>query len=239
MQIVLESFCVYSPAHASFYLFYGGPSCLLSLCFLKSSFLHCGVYPFLFMLPLRFPFLSPTLTLSLPHDLVLWTDGSVPFPLGKGSSGVFANCSLFMTLRPLFPFQLAQYVQAFPLKPMPFCKLFPGLGSTNKPATSLIFSFYLSSPLFTLLSLSFYLKLCGRSGRNCLLFPVPSDYNGSPETSFSWGTTRLISRLNGERYLRPLQSLVVSLVLFLVSTLLFSRTGGVLFHRSSSTRKFP
>ena len=29
-----------------------------------------------------------------PHDLVLWTDGSVPFPLGKGGSGVLANCSL-------------------------------------------------------------------------------------------------------------------------------------------------
>ena len=39
--------------------------------------------------------LSPTLTLSPPpHDLVLWTDGSVPFPFGKGGSGVLANCSL-------------------------------------------------------------------------------------------------------------------------------------------------
>ena len=28
------------------------------------------------------------------HDLVLWTDGSVPFPFGKGNSGVLANCSL-------------------------------------------------------------------------------------------------------------------------------------------------
>ena len=32
---------------------------------------------------------------SLPaHDLVLWTDGSVPFPFGKGDSVVLANCSL-------------------------------------------------------------------------------------------------------------------------------------------------
>ena len=32
---------------------------------------------------------------SLPFDdLVLWTDGSVPFPFDKGGSGVFANCSL-------------------------------------------------------------------------------------------------------------------------------------------------
>ena len=29
-----------------------------------------------------------------PHDPVLWTDGSVPFPFGKGGSGVLANCSL-------------------------------------------------------------------------------------------------------------------------------------------------
>ena len=29
-----------------------------------------------------------------PHDLVLWTNGSVPFPFGKGGSGVRANCSL-------------------------------------------------------------------------------------------------------------------------------------------------
>ena len=32
--------------------------------------------------------------LSLPQDLVLWTDGSVPFPSGKGGSGILANCSL-------------------------------------------------------------------------------------------------------------------------------------------------
>ena len=32
-----------------------------------------------------------------PHDLVLWTDGSVPFPFGKGGSGVLANCSLYGT----------------------------------------------------------------------------------------------------------------------------------------------
>ena len=32
-------------------------------------------------------------SLSL-HDLVFWTNGSVPFPFGKGGSGVLANCSL-------------------------------------------------------------------------------------------------------------------------------------------------
>ena len=29
-----------------------------------------------------------------PHDLVLWTDGSAPFPFDKGGSGVLVNCSL-------------------------------------------------------------------------------------------------------------------------------------------------
>ena len=28
-----------------------------------------------------------------PHDVVLWTDGSVPFSFGKDGSGVLANCS--------------------------------------------------------------------------------------------------------------------------------------------------
>ena len=36
--------------------------------------------------------LPPWLSLP-PHDLVLWTDGSVPFSFGKGGSGVLANCS--------------------------------------------------------------------------------------------------------------------------------------------------
>ena len=44
---------------------------------------------------------------------------------------------------------------------------------------------------------------------------------------------------DGEHYLRPLQSLVVSLLLSLVFTLLFSQTGGVLSHPNSSTRGFP
>ena len=54
--------------------------------------------------------------------------------------------------------------------------------------------------------------------------PVLSDYNGSPDTRFSRGTTRLMSWPDGERYLPPLQPLVVSLLLSLESTLLFSRT---------------
>ena len=145
--------------------------------------------------------------------------------------------ALFVALRSLFSFWQAQYAQVFPLKPAPFCKLFVGLGSTNKFATSHLFSSSL-----TLAPPSFHLKLSGRSGRNCLLFPsFLSGYNGSPNTHFSRGTSRQISWPDGECYLRPLQSLVAYLLLSLVpvSTLLISRTGGVLSHLNSSTHRLP
>ena len=45
--------------------------------------------------------------------------------------------------------------------------------------------------------------------KNC---PVLLDYNESPDTRFSRGTTRPMSWLDGVRYLRPPQSLVVSLL---------------------------
>ena len=89
-----------------------------------------------------------------------------------------------------------------------------------------------------LFHLSSYLKLCSRSGRYCSLSPVPSGYNKSPDTRFSRGMTRLMSLPDWECYLRPLQSLVVSLLLYLVSTLIFFRTGGVQPHRTSSTHRF-
>ena len=175
-----------------------------------------------------------------PHDLVLWTDGSVPFPFGKGGSGVLANCSLCGTEATL-SFSAGP---VFPLKPAPFCTLFAGLGNTIKSAIFLLFfsclTLVLSSPPCPLLHLSCYLKLCGRSGRNCLLSPsVLSGYNGSPDTRFSRGTTQLMSLPDGERCLRPPQSLVVSLLLSLVSTLVLSRTGGVLSLPSILTHRFP
>ena len=88
---------------------------------------------------------------------------------------------------------------------------FAGLSSTNKSATSLLFSSYLtlvlSLPLCPLLGLSFCLNLCSRSGRNCLLSPVLSGYNGFLDTRFFRGTTQLMSWPGGKRYLRPLQGL--------------------------------
>ena len=70
-----------------------------SLSSLESAFLHGRVHPFLSMLSLRSPHSHQGAALAhldslLPHDLVLWTDGSVLFPFGKGGSDVLANCSL-------------------------------------------------------------------------------------------------------------------------------------------------
>ena len=55
----------------------------------------------------------------------------------------YLPAALSVALRPSFSFQLAQYAQVFPLKPAPSCKLFAGLCSTNKSATSFLF-FYLT-----------------------------------------------------------------------------------------------
>ena len=179
-----------------------------------------------------------------PSPFVIWYSGLTAlflFVLARAAPA-YLPTAFSVALRPLSLFQQTQYVQIFSLKPEPFFKLFAGLGSTNKSAIYFLFSCYfilvLSSPLCPLFHLSFYLNLSDRSGRNCLLSPpVLSGYNGSPDTRFSRGTKRLISWPDGERYLRPLQFLLVSL-LFLLSTLLFSRTGGALSHRNSSTRKF-
>ena len=173
---------------------------------------------------------------------MIWYSGLTALFLLARAGPAYLPTALSVALRPLFPFQQAQYVKVFLLKPAPFCTLFAGLGSTNKSAISLLFSFYMTLVLFSppcpLLHLSCYLKLSGRSGRNYLLFPVLSGYNGSPDTRFSRETTRLMSWPDGERYLHPLQFLVVSL-LSLVSTLLFSRTGGVLSHLNFLAHRFP
>ena len=187
--------------------------------------------------------LSPTLSLS-PLMIRCFEQTALFVFLLARAAPAFLPTSLSVALRPLFPFRQAQYAQVSPLKPAPFCTLFAGLGSTNGSAISLLFSscltLVLSSTPCPLLHLSSYLKLCGRSGRNCLLSPpVLLDYNGSPDTRFSRKTTRPMSWLDGVRYLRPPQSLVVSFLLSLVSTLVLSRTGGVLSHQSSLTHRFP
>ena len=178
--------------------------------------------------------------------LMIWYSGQTAlflFLLARAAPA-FLPTALSAALRPLLPFRQAQYVQVFPLKPAPFYTLFAGLGNTIKSAIFLLFfsclTLVLSSPSCSLLHLSCYLKLCGRSGRNCPFSPpVLSGYNGSPDTRFSRGTTQLMSLPDEKRCLRPPQSLVVSLLLSLVSTLVLSRTGGVLSLQSILTHRFP
>ena len=134
-----------------------------------------------------------------PHNSMLWTDRSVPFRFGKGGSGVLAN----------FPFQQAQDVLVFPLKPAPFCILFTGLGSTNKSAISYLF--YLTRSILATLSFppSFPLSQT--------FWQIWQELSSLSSCSIrlQWVRgylflSRLMSWLDGERYLRPLQSLVVS-----------------------------
>ena len=93
--------------------------------------------------------LSLTLTLS---PLTIWCSGqsALFLFLSARASPAYLPTALAVALRPLFPYQQVQYAHVFPLKPVPFCKLFVGLSSTNKSATCYLFSccltFALSSP---------------------------------------------------------------------------------------------
>ena len=89
--------------------------------------------------------LSPILTLS---PLMIWYSGQTAlflFLLARAALA-FLPTALSVALRPLFPFRLAQYAQVFPLKPVPFCTLFAGLGSTALFTPWQHLSFLFTSP---------------------------------------------------------------------------------------------
>ena len=96
--------------------------------------LHAPALIPLFLAKVR---LSPTLTLFPP---TIWYSGQTALFLFLLAKTILAYLptALFVALRPLF--SQAQYAQVFLLKPAPFCKLFAGVGSTNKSATSLLLS---------------------------------------------------------------------------------------------------
>ena len=197
----------------------------LSLSSLEPAFLHCRVHSFLSLLPLRTSLSRKSAVLThlnslSNHDLVIWTD----------STHVFANC-FFVTLKPLFflagPVRISFSAKGCTILPVP-------AAPTSLPLLFSSPTIALSLPLYPLLGLFFYHKL---SGRDCLLSPPSrSSYNGSLDTRFSRGTTRLMSWPDGERYSRPLQSPVASLLLSLVSTFIFSQSGGVLSHLLFNTQ---
>ena len=165
--------------------------------------------------------LSLTLTLS---PLVIWYSGQT------------AHC---VALRPLFPFQQAQYVQVFPPKPAPFCKLFAGLGSTNKSATSLLLLFDFRSVFATLSSSPSFL-LPQTLWPICQKLPSFSSYSirlqWVPGHSFLPGNDTADELARRGALLAPS---AIPCSLSLVSTLVFSRTGGVLSHLNSSIHRFP
>ena len=83
------------------------------------------------------------LILTLSY-ITTWYSGQTArflFLLAKAALA-YLPTALSVALRPLFPFQQAQYAQVFPLKPVPLSKLLAGLGSINKSAT-----FFSSPPI--------------------------------------------------------------------------------------------
>ena len=145
--------------------------------------------------------------------------------------------ALSVALRPPFPFQQGQYAQVFPLKPAPFFKLFVSFSSTNKSAISLLL--LSRSVLATLFSPPSFLLSFSLAGTVFSLILFYQAAMGTGTLVFFSATTRLLSWPDGERYLRPQQCLVVSLLLSLVSTLFFSWTGGILSHQNSVTHRLP
>ena len=185
--------------------------------------------------------LSPTLTLS---SIMIWCCGQTALFLFvlAGAAPAYLPTALSVALRPLFPFRQAQYAQVFRLKPAPFCTLFAGLGSTNKSAIFLLFfsclTLVLSLPPCPLLHLSCYLKLCGRSGRNCLLSSCSIRLQWVPEHLFLPGNN-MSDELARRGVLLVLFAIIVVFLLLFHIRSCFAWTGDVLFHRSFLTHRFP
>ena len=171
-----------------------------------------------------------------PHDLVLWTDGSVPFPLGKDRSGVLANCSLCGT-EATHSFLAGPVCSSFSAEA--YAILHALCWSQQHQQVCHFSSLLLSDFRSVLATLSFPPSFL----LSQTLWQIWQERSSLSSCSIrvQWvpGTTRLTSLPDEKHYLHPLQSLVVSLLLSLISTLVFSLTGGVLSHQNSLTHRFP
>ena len=145
--------------------------------------------------------------------LTIWCFGQTALYLLAKAALASLPTALCVALRPLFPSQHAQYAQVFPLKPASFCKVFAGLGSTNKSDTCLLLSdsrsvlFTLSSPPSFLLPQSL-----GQIWQELFSLSCSLRLQWVPGHSFLWVTTWLMRWPNGKRCSCSQLSPVVSLL---------------------------
>ena len=176
-----------------------------------------------------------------PHDLALWTDGFVLFPFGRGGSGVFANCCLCVTEATLF-FSAGPVCLSFSAEA---CAILHALCWSWQHQQVCHFSSLLllsdsRSVLATLPSPPSFLssqtlwqvwqELSSLSSWSIRLQWVPGH-------SFLPGNNAADELARQGALLAP--SAIPFSLLPLISTLVVSRIGGILSHRSSLTHRFP
>ena len=161
------------------------------------------------------PSFSMELTLSAPcfcSDLPLSRQGAALAHLGESSSLPIAY---FGQLRSFFPVRLVQIVQAFLLKPLPFCKLSARLDSTIKTTASLAFysqTLFLFLVRFLLLR-PFFFSLSRTFVRNYPLFSFRTQW--LPDHSFFSGNDTVDELARRGACSNHLMFHIVSLFLFL------------------------